>query len=612
MPADGRDILRKEDYEIFELTQKDVDYFTNYYLRSATSGTLFTPFTDDERILRNYEVINREYLKLLDRKPKFPLHGITYDVAQKDGAYTYFYHHGVFWQNWQKKAFHAPQPDFSIVGGFGSGKTMFIALSLITLASILPDFQGYAVAPQMSQAMQTYKLIKQISEGTPWMDRWVTRTSEYRNPGFTLRNNYIRESKIEFLSIETDPEKVLTLEGDAIFLDQAEKFDNLAEITRNIGSRLRGTVNGRNRLNRLVYLANSNDNPEIWYRFDLAEVEPKNYYSVQVSSMENTALSKKDIEAMKRRIGGTEKDIEQYMKGGRPEGDGEMFTKEVIDRSVDQGLNDVMKQAISLRETLRSGDPALDWYSGFILSEEDRAGIYRWEMPPDHRSGRKYMTIGDPGQGNPPWRNAPTVMVWDITDFTKGPAVLRAFHWIHGNGEYWPFVTQFIDYVKRYRCYGTNAFDSTGTQKAFAELVFEHEDGFMTTPMDMSGPNSKYSALNALLFLMQRGKMVVPHISAIRLQLSRYKLPDTKLAQDIVMVMAMSAQFLRQYFYHEVEIDDTATNRKIPTHTYNRSPRSVRRPLAGNPGVYGSQVAPVRELPTESEQGSFLGSARRR
>jgi hypothetical protein len=570
----ANDILKPEDYEILRLAQYDIDYFGNYFLRTEKTGTLFTPESDNENILKNYKILRDTYVSLPDRKSRFEYNGISYIVRDNGDYPTFFYNHGVLALPWHKKAFHAPQPESTIVGGFGSGKTFYIALSLMALAAMLPGFQGYAVAPLMDQAMQTYRLIKQIGEDTPWMKRWVTRTSEYRNPGFTLQNDFIGESKIGILSIESDPQKVLTLEGDVIFLDQAEKFQNLDEITRALGSRLRGTVRGRNRLGRLCYLANSSDNDEFWYRFDLAEVDPKTYFSLKISSSDNTALSKKDLTMMAKRVGGTEKDIAQHMDGERPEGQGEKFSKETIERATDESLNETMKYVLETRKILKDSDPLLPWYSGFIVEEAARTGVFHWEMPPDHKSKRVYLTVGDPGMGIPPYRNAPCIMVWDITDFPKKPAVMRAFNWIFGNGNYWPFVNTYIDYVHRYHCKARNAFDATGTQKAFDQLIFEQEK-LITTPMDMSGMNSKAASLNALLLFMQRGIMKMPRIAGIRLQLSRYKLPDSQLAQDTVMVLAMTASYLREYYYHEPEADEYRP--ALPAPTYNRYPRDYRK-----------------------------------
>ena len=463
---------------------------------------------------------------------------------------------------------HVPVYENYLAEGFinhNSGKTSEIAMSLLTLAATIPHFRGFAVAPQMLQSMEVYNYIMTWAKGTPYWDRWVVSYPKKPYPRIVIQNSYVGESTIELLSIEHDPEKVRTLEGDIIYLDQAEKFQDLDALTRDLGSRLRGQVHGRARLGKLIFIANAGDNPELWYRYDMAETNPETYLSMTVTSYDNIWLSKRDLESLERRVGGTQEEIAQWMKGIRPIGNGEHFPSSVIKLNLDEGLTNVVQYQTELPE----GHP--DKKPGFVLKKANRVGVYHWEMPPE--KNRVYIVIADPGQSNPPDRNSAIIMVWDVTDFPSQPARLQAFNWVFCNGSYWPFVTAFEDYVKRYNAKGRNGFDSTGTQTGFNELVFA------TMSLETEGINlaaqGKYLALNAAKFFMGRGMMKIPYIEHLVNQLSHYRLPDAKLKQDLVMCIAMSAAYMRRYYYEDMPDIEGLVKPSSKQQTYDRHIRGV-------------------------------------
>ena len=584
------DRLSDIDYQIFALAAKDVNVFTDWYFRAPDSGTRYNKDNADNRYVKVWHELYDRWKDdpVVGKKDKWIFQGVKYNVIyDADGNPIFWHHHGFLFQDWQKKAFHAPQPEQTIIGGFGSGKTAYIAISLAVMAALFPGFRGFAVAPQMIQASEVYKFLDRVTYNTPWFNRWVHRSTEHQKPGFTLMNDFIGKSEITILSIEDDPEKVRTVEGDVVFLDQAEKIQQLDGVIRDLGTRTRGMVNGRPRIGRLALIANSDNNPELWYRYDLGLLQPDNYLSLTVKSKDNHALSPTDIASFKRRVGGDAATEKQWMDGERPVGSGEHFTAEMITRCTDRSLNATMDSILEQRQTLPSGAKELHWMSQFVKEEAARCGIYHWEMPPDLFNNYKaqYIVIADPGSGNPPFRNSACIMAWDITHFPQKPAILRAFHWVHGNGEYSPFINEFKRMVEIYHAQGSCAFDSTGIQKSFNELVFENEtlstdEKLMAEGMDMNGPNGKYTSLNALKLFMSRGMIKFPYLGAINLQLSNYQLPDGDIPQDIVMTMAMSAQYIRQYYYHEKENDDIVKNQihKLAPNSY-RVNRSPRRPV---------------------------------
>ena len=80
-------------------------------------------------------------------------------------------------------------------------------------------------------------------------------------------------------------------------------------------------------------------------------------------------------------------------------------------------------------------------------------------------------------------------------------------------------------------------YDSTSNQKAIAELSFE-AGGLPVLPRGFDGIK-KWQYLNSLKILMGKELLVAPEINGLRKQLSRYRIPDTKIAQDLVSSMSM-------------------------------------------------------------------------
>lgn len=534
-----------------------------------------TPVPDDPDKSAAWEVMYHYWKKDGSPQKIWVYRDNEYQIQWDDQGPIFFNPHGWLWIPWQKRVYHATEPEITIIGGVGCGKTDLDAMTLFAHACMIPNYRGYNIAPKMLQANEVYKHILSNCQETIAWKRWVTSYPQKPYPKIVIQNDYVGESTIEILSVEHEPKKVLTLEGDEIFVDQAEAFtDNFEELISSLGTRLRGQIHGRTRLGRLALIANSDDNPDLWYRFDMGEHEPKIYLSLAPTSWDNPYLTKTQLADMQRRVGGDAQSIAQKMGAERPIGSGEHFPASVVKLCMNTDLNDIMDTQLAL---------PIDHpqkYDGFIKEEQDKVGIHIWEMPPD--KNRVYIVIGDPGQGNPPGRNSAPIMVWDITDFPTKPAVLRAFHWPFCHGSYWPFLNTFEDLVKRYKAYTRNGFDSTGYAKGFDELAF-NTMGLASEGIDL-GNQGKFHALNALKFFMGKGLMQFPRISHLTNQLTNYRLPDTKVRQDLVMVMAMSATFMRRYYYEDIpslDEDDHKDKRPKGGDRYSRP--------TGN--RYGRQVA---------------------
>lgn len=572
------DILSASDYKIFELARSNVNYFSDYYLKSPTSGTRIErkgKFNTEEQ----WRTLKEAWLKAGAPKDRFEYDGIELKILRdEEGEPVFWHHHGWLFQPWQFEAFHCPQPELTIIGGFGSGKTAWIAATHAVLAAITPNYRGFCVAPQMMQAMEVYKYIMSQFRDTPWMTRWVTNVTK-KPPVIVLENDFIGESVIEFISIERDPEKVRTLEADFITLDQAEKIDELDDLVRDLGSRLRGQIAGRAKLGKLVLVANAGNNPQLWQRFDMAEWEPETYKSFNPGTWDNQYLSAQDIKNLERRVSGSlgvnQAQIAQWLGGQRPTGAGRHFSVESIKRCHDPALDRLMEMNL---ESQASTTVVPGEENKWIMRSAPGVGTYHWEAPPDHRGGRVYLVVGDPGQANPPDRNSPPIIVWDITNFPSEPATLRAFHWVFANGSYWQFLVEFERLVKKYKAYGRCAFDATGTQKGFDELAFSLM-GLQAEGINLAMSN-KFLALNTLKLFMDNGLIRYPYIAHMQSQLSNYELPDNKLRQDIVMCMAMSALWMRRLYYIDDSEDNPDTVLEQIAKRYDRYERQIAERFA--------------------------------
>lgn len=569
------------DFQLFELGKQDPNYITDYYFKSPTGGTRWrkNPEPYDEKIAKGWKFLYEKWLEAGSPKKVFVFNDIEYKIIEGEETPVFWHHHGWLWQDWQKELYHTKQQEITIIGGFGSGKTAVEAVLLALLAITVPNFRGFAVAPRMIQGMEIYNYIIQNFRNTKFYERFVWSHPTKPYPKIVLKSDYIGESTIEILSIEHEPEKVRTLEGDVVIIDQAEKIQDLDEVTRDLGSRLRGQVAGRAKLGKLIFSANAGDNPQLWERYDMAQWEPDIYKSFNPGSWDNAYLSSKDIENMKRRVGGSQEEIDQWMGGHRPLGSGEHFSAQMVRDNTDAGLDNVMDQAQKViaelreqqeREGLKTSIRLEDYPEYyFIKKASSKIGTYYWEMPPDKK--RSYIVIGDPGQGNPPDRNSSIIMVWDVSDFPKKPAVMRAFNWVFGNGSYWPFLTEFQRYVNMYRAKGMCGFDSTGSQKGLDELVFATMD-LHAEGLDMSG-QKKYMALNAAKLFMGKGLMKFPYISHLSNQLTNYRIPDEKIKQDLVMCLCMSALYMKRFYWEEIDDPDMEAHKFSE---YTRRKRATR------------------------------------
>lgn len=514
--------------------------------------------------------------------------------AATDARYfTEFYFGGITLYPFQMAIHHASQPELTVIGGYGSGKTSAVAQSACIHSTMSNGFKFMNVSDVAWQASQMYIWIVEHLQETPWWQRFVRNCVERPYPKITIEYEIpasitggkpeVVRSTMEFMSIADQGKHILSWEGDWINIDEAGIIPDLEVIGTQLGSRLRGAFKGRRRMGRFSMTSNSWDNIDMWYRYDLQELDPATYLSLQVKTSDNKSLDDRQLSDMRRRV--LDGDYDRWLDGGRPAPTGNEFSFRAIESCRQVWLDSVMdnlRKSDGIRvcprchannRDLRCGNCSCDlsdvmpFHGDIYYQEVPKAGIAEWALPPDQ--GRIYLLVGDPGQGNAPTRNAPVIMVWDVTEFERkdGSAVLRAFWWGNGNGKYEPFIQKFLHYKHRYGCM-ESTFDSTGTQQSFDTMFTILEEEFVTGTV-MSGP-SKNHALVTLKLLLERQKLSwAAQIKGIGQQLGNYVLPDTKIPQDIVATMMIMALWLRRYYYAGVPGG--------PTEDYPDSDRPIDR-----------------------------------
>jgi hypothetical protein len=445
---------------------------------------------------------------------------------------------------WQWYSHHASQKDLTVLGGVGSGKTTGMGLSYAAMAAMSPRFAFMNLAPTAWQSKIMADIIVQEASGNPF-EQFIKRYATRPYPVIELESDYIGRSTLYFMSAADDARRIQGIEVDAINIDEAGQILNPFQLMGMIASRMRGTVplgvggKRRERVKRLsMVTASYLEAPAwLWERMDLYFADPENFLSLSVPSAKAETLSEEDLELYRRRI--PEDQQAALMDAERPLGSGFHFSLETVEPCEDMTLNRIIQYHLLEKEK-----PTPDW----TYEETPGCACIKYEKP--REQFRRYWMAGDPGQGNPPRRNAPVVIVLDITNFPDGPAEMVYFDWIFGRGSYEPFKVSYKHAWDKYR--PERAFvDSTGAQALWDEEILLSM-GIWAEGMSFATLKNAY--LTALVQMVQRQKITFPYIQGIRSQLVKYDIAnDLKLAQDIVATLMMLAFALRSELWTDFE-----------------------------------------------------------
>jgi hypothetical protein len=472
---------------------------------------------------------------------------------------------------WQKTLHLAKQKRITMIGGFGTGKTRGVAMSAFSWAVTTRDFRFMNVAPVAWQSELMYQFLEESAEDTP-AEKLIVNKVQRPYPkieiAFYFRGTLVR-SKLEFMSVDKNASKILSWEGDWINVDEAGLIDNLDDISINLGSRLRGSVNGRARLGRLSFTSNSWENYELWRRFDLANAEPDLYLSMVISTRHNHNVTKDQLKVMLKDI--PESEHERYIDGTRPQGRGNYFSESSVYNAESKIYGDLIQDGADRIEERKKNEPGITISQDYWVTSRHGMGVTDFGTPAQKLGA--YMVFGDPGTGQAPMRNAPTIMVWDVTDFPEKKAVLSSFWWGSGDGKITPFVNKMLTLMSFYNPIYT-AIDNTSTQKHAAQLLNVYlpalrdrgENEFISgvdlarinnikiNGLDFSGGMKNTFLISGKLFIEAQLCVWPQFCSGIRSQLLNYD-PEkdsinskTTIAQDIVAAFCMSAYAIRYFF----------------------------------------------------------------
>jgi hypothetical protein len=464
---------------------------------------------------------------------------------------------------------HAQQKSLLTLGGRGSGKTFGFFWSYIWLCTVIPDFRVLWTSYTADQAgiafydvglpiiQQSDRFHKFLPEGLKSLKKKPYPSIHIQIPGTGLPES--------FMVFKPPGDSGNTKRGftlDAIHIDEGGLIDDPRVL-----STLRPAMRGRRispgeepRMCRMSI--STTPTPAEWLREwwesssspDYIGYSPDDYLSVRVSSSGNVHLTEDQLKSFAQGMSDEERAVE--LEAEFPEYLGTEFSPASINACEDMMLNREMQEYVALGE------------SDYELKTSGRSGIvlYQKAMYPEGR----YVLCGDPGTGSPPYRNAGVILVWDIQ---KVPYELVYFCWVDGRGDYKPF---FSTYEWCYRYYDPiySAFDATGTQKAMDELYFEN-NGIIVEGLSVT--TEKTAMINTLKIMLHKKLLRFPNISGIRTQLLSYDLAkDKKLAQDIVMAMAMSVWKMRILFYRDAS-ELGHRNDDQSEIKYNRNLRDRRR-----------------------------------
>lgn len=431
---------------------------------------------------------------------------------------------------WYQFLFHqAAQQNVTFIAGIAAGKTSVVAASYMIDCMTTPYFKALNTSVTAKQAELPFEMIQPWIEHNDRLEHWIEDISLRPYP--TIK--FVNGSEYVFRTAGKDARFIRGHEFDRINYDEAG-LDFIGGAVKVLRGRLRGVrADGTKRMARMDVITSPTDAPWLRERFDWGWPENpaanvKDFLSIRASTYMNTKLDPHQIELMEAEY--TDDMIDVELRGMFPEYGMSMFNKKHIHACVDQSLNDALTEALFPEDKTPPK-------KGYNYVEHPRYGITHFEMP--SRPDGLYIMAADPGTDNPPRRNSAVVGVLDIS---KKPAPLVYFSWIDGNGSYNPFLQNFKYAMQKYRCV-LKGMDTTSTQKAIDELAFENHG------IDIDGINfarDKDALLNSLIYSVSNHEMSWPTIKGIIQQMSAYSREnESKLAQDIVMMLAMLAYLQR-------------------------------------------------------------------
>jgi len=411
----------------------------------------------------------------------------------------------------------------TLIGGIAVGKTAVVTASNTMDCLTIPHFRALNTSVTAKQAELPFQMLMAWIEGNPKLEHLVHDVVLRPYPIVEFKNY----SVYEFRTVGLDARFIRGFEYDRINFDEAG-LDLLGAVIKVLRGRCRGTrPDGTTRMARLD--VTSSPTAALWMKERFLkgiegerEADLEQYRSLQVSTYMNTHLTKRQIRAMESEYSADMIDVE--LGANFPDFGMGMFPIGHVESCTDQSLYDAAYIALNPEEG--------KVLPGYSLDEDPRHGVTLFEMPVE--PGRTYISAGDPGTDGYPKRNAPVVMVADVTNrpFKK----LVYCWWGSGRGSFNPFLKSYRYVTDKYTPI-LRGIDASGTQKYVDEIAFENA-GIDTDRLNFS--SDKVGMLNNLSMDVSSHLWKWPPISGLIKQMSTYSLDldDKSLPQDLVMGLA--------------------------------------------------------------------------
>jgi hypothetical protein len=540
--------LTDGDREILAASADNPNLALDYFLRSKSSGTYWLPGCKSDIWKYGYETLYDQW-RYLGKPWEFEHNGRSYEVQTRHANSKahpddpcFFDNHGPQLLPWAESLYTDDHFVTTIVGGFGSGKSMNVMLMLLLYAITLPNFRAFLLGPEAKQATQLWSHARNAMRGTLYEKYFLIADPKSPHPSLTIGHDGVGECVLETFPLKDNVDSMKNLEADMAVVDQAEMLPDLQSIIELVGSRFRGRdmQTGREKLGKLIFIANSEDNLALWEVFDRAQEYPDDYLSLQPHTRENYHITDRDLSRYEAIYANDPEGKERGMAGARPLGNGDIFSRQII----------ANMQLADLDRAMAWGQ--LNKESGYVVSKNLVAGTFEWLLPPI--PGHKYLVVSDPGASNPPGRNSAPIGIVDYTNFPGTadkpvPAYLVGFVWPYVDGKITNWANKYAELVRLYDAHTSNAIDGTGWQSGYPEWIAILQ-GLSVQTITLTAAN-KSDALNSARIISSDGMIKGPvGMDALWSNLSRYEFPEKENArQDIAMMFIMLCWWLKRLYY---------------------------------------------------------------
>lgn len=487
--------------------------------------------------------------------------------AQNINIFTEYYF-GVTLMQSQEMMAHAAQPNILKLGGRGSGKTFGDMFTYLWWACLVPDFRVLWGSITADQAAIPYEELLPYILDNPKFSKFLPKPPvKGPHPRITVRLPGLSESFIVFKTIGREAVTKRGFSLDVIHWDEGgQEYDDTVIAT--LRPALRGKrVDGSRRLGRLSVSTTPTSAEWLrrwWYRGTDPEdpdFDPSRYLCIRVRTMDNIHLTEEEIQLMREEMTEEEQDVE--LNAELPVIGANMFPMKNVLQCEARWLNDLIQQKVegSPEDGIAPDENALRHF-------HRKWGMLRYELPriKEHR----YLLAADAGTGNPPYRGAGGVAVFDIS---CKPAQMAAFWWVAGNGRWGPWLAAVKYFLVKYEPV-FKAIDSTGAQSIIVEREFQAA-GIPIAGFHLG--KRKSDMLLDLQLALEKTKMIWPFIKGIRDQLRKYRLPDKNLPQDLVMTIATAAHMMQGLPDEDKEVGPKRVGEMVKSRRKVRTRRSSVR-----------------------------------